>query len=79
MSTVDNSAFSSIFAHWEPEVQALIAVSLNLSYPILHIYINILVCHQCVEKPMQWAIHTVRPMQSFVSGRVALLGDAVSS
>ncbi|KAJ3862361.1 hypothetical protein EV359DRAFT_74222 [Lentinula novae-zelandiae] len=58
MSTVDNSAFSSIFAHWEPEVRALIA---------------------CVENPMQWAIHTVRPMQSFVSGRVALLGDAAHS
>ncbi|KAJ4490652.1 hypothetical protein J3R30DRAFT_3751372 [Lentinula aciculospora] len=58
MSTVEPSAFSTSFAHWEPDVQALIA---------------------CVEKPMQWAIHTVRPMQSFVSGRVALLGDAAHS
>ncbi|KAF5379638.1 hypothetical protein D9757_009181 [Collybiopsis confluens] len=57
MSTVEPSAFASFFAHWEPDVQALIA---------------------CVEKPMQWAIHTIRPMQSFISGRVALLGDAVS-
>ncbi|KAF9269723.1 salicylate hydroxylase [Marasmius fiardii PR-910] len=30
----------------------------------------------CVEKPLQWAIHTVRPLRSFVSGRVALMGDA---
>ncbi|KAJ3993829.1 hypothetical protein F5050DRAFT_620234 [Lentinula boryana] len=58
MSTVDVSAFSSTFTHWEPDVQILLS---------------------CVEKPMQWAIHTVRPMQSFVSGRVALLGDAAHS
>ncbi|KAJ8082777.1 hypothetical protein PM082_008633 [Marasmius tenuissimus] len=30
----------------------------------------------CVEKPLQWAVHTVRPLRSFVSGRTALLGDA---
>ncbi|KAL0565839.1 hypothetical protein V5O48_016176 [Marasmius crinis-equi] len=31
---------------------------------------------ECVEKPLQWAIHTVRPLRSYVSGRVALMGDA---
>ncbi|KAF9017208.1 salicylate hydroxylase [Hymenopellis radicata] len=31
---------------------------------------------KCVERPLQWAVHTVKPMKSFVSGRVALLGDA---
>ncbi|KIY70414.1 FAD/NAD(P)-binding domain-containing protein [Cylindrobasidium torrendii FP15055 ss-10] len=31
---------------------------------------------QCVEKPLRWAIHTVKPLGTFVSGRVALLGDA---
>jgi len=55
MSIAEPEAFASVFAHWEPEVQALIT---------------------CVEKPMQWAIHTVRPLPSYVSGRVALLGDA---
>ena len=35
--------------------------------------------HQCVDEPLQWAIHTVKPMESFVSGRVALLGDAAST
>ncbi|KAF9070947.1 hypothetical protein BDP27DRAFT_560479 [Rhodocollybia butyracea] len=33
----------------------------------------------CVERPMQWAIHTVRPMRSFMSGRVAIIGDAAHS
>ncbi|KAF8888107.1 salicylate hydroxylase [Infundibulicybe gibba] len=30
----------------------------------------------CVERPLKWAIHTVRPLPSFVSGGVALVGDA---
>ncbi|THU98077.1 salicylate hydroxylase [Dendrothele bispora CBS 962.96] len=30
----------------------------------------------CVENPLQWAIHTIPPMRSFVSGRVAVMGDA---
>ncbi|KJA23632.1 hypothetical protein HYPSUDRAFT_215178 [Hypholoma sublateritium FD-334 SS-4] len=30
----------------------------------------------CVEKPLRWAIHTVKPLNSFVSGNVAILGDA---
>ncbi|KAJ7509595.1 hypothetical protein B0H11DRAFT_1960233 [Mycena galericulata] len=51
----DKSQFAQIFAHWEPDVQAL-----------LH----------CVEKPLQWAVHTVKPLRSFVSGRTVLVGDA---
>ena len=34
---------------------------------------------QCVEKPLRWAIHTIKPLGSFVSGNVAILGDAVST
>ncbi|KAF8624148.1 hypothetical protein AX17_007211 [Amanita inopinata Kibby_2008] len=30
----------------------------------------------CVEKPMRWAVHTVRPIDSFVQSRVVLAGDA---
>lgn len=30
MSTVEPAVFSSLFAHWEPDVQALIAVSTAL-------------------------------------------------
>ncbi|KAG2012183.1 salicylate hydroxylase [Coprinopsis cinerea AmutBmut pab1-1] len=33
----------------------------------------------CIERPLRWAIHTVRPLKSFVHDRVALIGDAVSS
>jgi hypothetical protein len=33
---------------------------------------------QCIDKASKWAIHTVRPLQSFVGSRVVLIGDAVS-
>ncbi|KAJ7923437.1 hypothetical protein B0H13DRAFT_1979817 [Mycena leptocephala] len=51
----DKSHFAGIFAHWEPEVQALL---------------------YCVENPLRWAVHTVKPLRSFVSGRTVLIGDA---
>ncbi|KAF7975798.1 hypothetical protein HWV62_8475 [Athelia sp. TMB] len=31
---------------------------------------------ECVDKPSKWAIHAVKPLSTFVSGRVALLGDS---
>ncbi|PPQ94686.1 hypothetical protein CVT25_009541 [Psilocybe cyanescens] len=30
----------------------------------------------CVDKPLRWAIHTVKPLGSYVSGNAAILGDA---
>lgn len=30
----------------------------------------------CVERPLRWAIHTVKPLNSFVSGRAGIIGDA---
>ncbi|KAG6901681.1 hypothetical protein C0995_009236 [Termitomyces sp. Mi166 len=30
----------------------------------------------CVKQPFRWAIHTIKPLPSFVSGNVAVLGDA---
>ncbi|KAE9402060.1 FAD/NAD(P)-binding domain-containing protein [Gymnopus androsaceus JB14] len=30
----------------------------------------------CIVNPIDWAIHTVLPMSSFISGQVVLLGDA---
>ncbi|KAF7292584.1 hypothetical protein MIND_01155900 [Mycena indigotica] len=30
----------------------------------------------CVENPLSWAVHTVKPLRSFVCGRVVLIGDA---
>ena len=32
-----------------------------------------------MKKPLKWAINEVRGLPTFASGRVALLGDAVSS
>ncbi|KAJ7923468.1 hypothetical protein B0H13DRAFT_1979915 [Mycena leptocephala] len=30
----------------------------------------------CVENPLRWAVHTVKPLRSLVSGRTVLIGDA---
>ncbi|KDQ56872.1 hypothetical protein JAAARDRAFT_36352 [Jaapia argillacea MUCL 33604] len=30
----------------------------------------------CIEHPSRWAVHALRSLQSYISGRVALLGDA---
>lgn len=31
----------------------------------------------CIQNPSKWMIRIVRPLKSYVQGRVALLGDAV--
>ncbi|KAL4266019.1 FAD/NAD(P)-binding domain superfamily protein [Pleurotus pulmonarius] len=31
---------------------------------------------QCIDNPTKWAIHQLKPLPFFVSGRVALIGDA---
>ncbi|KAK7024836.1 salicylate hydroxylase [Favolaschia claudopus] len=51
----DKSQFAGVFAHWEPEVHALI---------------------HCIDKCLRWAIHTMKPLRSFVSGNTVLIGDA---
>lgn len=30
----------------------------------------------CIDQPLRWAIHTVKPLSTFVHSRVALIGDA---
>lgn len=30
----------------------------------------------CIDRPLRWAIHTVKPLPTYVHGRVALIGDA---
>ncbi|KAG6909506.1 hypothetical protein DXG01_017063 [Tephrocybe rancida] len=30
----------------------------------------------CVDDPIRWAVHTIKPLDSFISGGVALIGDA---
>lgn len=78
-AVTDKSAFESNFSSWEPEVQALMDVRISTSSFLFDHWSEAhILTHQCVDKPFQWAIHTVKPMRSFVYGRVALLGDAVS-
>lgn len=55
VSVSEREEMVSPFAHWEPEVEALLS---------------------CVDKPTRWAVHTVGPLRDFISGRVALIGDA---
>ena len=43
---------------------------------VAHLSIGHLV-NQCVDQPLRWAIHTVKPLSTFVHSRVALIGDAV--
>ncbi|KAG5644252.1 hypothetical protein DXG03_008790 [Asterophora parasitica] len=38
-----------------------------------------LIANQSVDRPLRWAVHTVKPLSSFISGRVALIGDAVGA
>lgn len=73
---VSREEFFADFTGWEPEVHSLIQVC---DYPISSTWS---LRHrtgqfQAVQKVNRWAIHTTSPLPSFVSGRVALLGDAV--
>jgi salicylate hydroxylase len=34
---------------------------------------------QLIEKPEHWALHDLLPLDNWIKGRVALLGDAVSA
>ena len=77
VSVAEKSQFAGYFSNWEPEVQAMLDVGI-FSSSFRPFRTRNLILIQCVEKPLQWAVHTVRPLRSFVSGRVALLGDAVS-
>jgi len=44
--------------------------------PFLHWEPEVQVLLSCVDKPTRWAVHTVKPLRDFTSGRVALIGDA---
>lgn len=59
---------------WEPEVMDIIKVRAKLSAADIHALTH----EQCIEQPTRWAIHHLKPLPTYVSGRIALLGDAVS-
>lgn len=61
--------------NWEPEVLDMLKVRDRSSR---YSGSGILILQQCIEQPTRWAIHHLIPLPTYVSGRVALLGDAVS-
>lgn len=64
------------YKDWEPEVERL----LKVRFPLMFIQRKCRndLAQQCIERPTRWAIHHLDPLPFYVSGRVALLGDAVS-
>lgn len=65
------------FHGWESHVTSLLSVSAVLVHTRAPDYDS---SHflQLISRPTRWVIHTVDGLPTFVSGRVALLGDAVS-
>lgn len=76
VSEVPRDEVVACYADWEQEVQDLLQVSF-LSGSSRWLILNISL--QPVEKALKWAIHALRPLPTYVHGKVALLGDAVSS
>ncbi len=76
VAQAEREEIAGLFKTREPEVKVLIDVS---SFTTLQLCTtaNLRNISQCVSKPLRWAIHTVRPLSTFVHGRVALMGDAV--
>lgn len=68
----DQEEFLSQYNGWEREVITIIEVwnFTSLKYA--------LIVNQCIEKPSRWATQTLNPLKIYASGRVALMGDAVS-
>lgn len=60
------------YSDWEPEVQSLLQVSLHIPLENVEIYLM-----QCIEKPTKWALHQLRPLPTYVSTNIALVGDSV--
>lgn len=65
------------FSGWEREVTSLLKVRARLRMPrTVHAPILLLI-YQCMDKPLKWAIHALKPLNTYSSSRVALIGDAV--
>ena len=64
------------FTGWEPEVQEIIKVSADPYSPDPPLHE--LICIQYVDGGLKWAINVVTKLPTFVDGRVALVGDAVT-
>ena len=64
------------FEDWDIRARALVKVSDDILVVLFFLFLT---PSQCVERPSRWALHSLRPLPHYVDGRVALLGDAVSS
>ncbi|KZP08337.1 FAD/NAD(P)-binding domain-containing protein, partial [Athelia psychrophila] len=71
---VANEELARQYAGWEPDVAALLEAHCSL-YRQQTFWANGALM-QCVDKPTRWAINVAQEMSTFVSGRVAVLGDA---
>lgn len=68
--------FSAIqFTSWEPELQELLKVGHSM-FPLTCNASNS--SWQCIDTISKWAVHITKELPYFASGRVALIGDAVS-
>lgn len=66
------------YSGWEPEVGELLKVIQHFClFSQDDARAHSKLC-QCIDNPTKWAIHQLKPLPFFVSGRVALIGDSVS-
>ena len=66
----------SAYSGWEPEVDQMLSVR---SRSFLTGVVEFIAWWQCAEKPTIWAIHVIEDLPYSVHGRVAIMGDAVST
>lgn len=62
---------------WEQEVQDMVQV--RCFRPQSQVYLAKSPWFQCVEKPTRWVVNMIANLPFSVRGRVAILGDAVST
>ncbi len=63
------------FKGWESDVQEVLKViDTSISPRMCHAY----QCQQYVDGGILWAIHVTGKLPTYIDGRVALVGDAVS-
>jgi salicylate hydroxylase len=80
VATAEKDEFLKMYANWEPEVLTLLRVCAFMSLHFSGTRVNqwfMLFCFQSADTASRWSIHTVKPLSSFVSSRVVLIGDAV--
>lgn len=75
---VSNAELASEFVGWNESAQQLVKVTSFISscnLTVLPTYRHA----QLMDNPARWAVNVVDDLPTFISGRVAVLGDAVCS